>query len=91
MWRLTTSYDIVSTLKQHFVTRRKDFVWNEWSDYVKNELGDKHFSTDFSKKREHFLLISEKSTISVLAIKKSEFKVKYSVWTPYNKGTVLPY
>ena len=26
-----------------------------------------------------------------LAIEKSEFKVKYSVWIPYNKSTVLPY
>ena len=66
MPRLTTSYDVASTLKQHCVSRG-NFVWNGLSDYVKNELGDKHFSTDFSKKMEHFLLIREKSTISVFS------------------------
>ena len=49
------------------MSRGKDFVWNGLSDYVKNELGDKHFLTDFSKKMEHFLLIREKSTISVFS------------------------
>ena len=77
------------TTSYHCVSREKDFVWNELSDYVKNELGDKHFSTDFSKKIEHFLLTRKKSTISVFSdwkvIEKSEFKVKYSLWTPYNK------
>ena len=49
------------------MSREKDFVWNELSDYVKNELGDKHFSTNFSKKIEHFLLTRKKSTISVFS------------------------
>ena len=62
-----TSYDVVSTLKQHCVSRGKDFAWNELSDYVRNELGDKHFWTDFSKNIEQFLLIREKSTIFVFS------------------------
>ena len=64
---LMTSYDVVSTLKQQCVSSGKDFAWNELSDYVKNELGDEFFSTDFSKNIEHFLLIKEKSTISVFS------------------------
>ena len=57
----------MSTLKQHCVSRGKDFAWTELSDYVRNELGDKHFRTDFSKNIEQFLLIREKSTIFVFS------------------------
>ena len=54
MRRLMTSYYVVSMLKQPLVSRGKDFVWNELSDYVKNELGDMHFSTDFLRKLSTF-------------------------------------
>ena len=61
-----TSCDVVSTLKQHRVSRGKGFVWNELSGCVKNELGDKNFSIDSSKEIKHFLLIRGNSTIFCL-------------------------
>ena len=66
---------------RYSLTNSKDFVCNEFSDYVNhfdcNELLNKRLSTDFSKKRERFLLIREKSTIFVFrdwkVNEKSEF------------------
>ena len=53
------------------------------------------FRLIFLRKLSTFFLIRKKSTISVFSdwkvIEKSEFKAKYSVWTPYNKSTILPY
>ena len=58
-------------LKQPLVSRGKDFVWNELSDYVKNELGDKHFSTDFLRKLSTFCWSRKSLPFLSLAIEKS--------------------